>query len=201
MPATMIMPLHRPNGGSVRHPRFRRFLLKQGATADIFIAAALGDSDLVAQLVSKDPTCVAMRIGRLGDFPPIGCQGHGGTILQWTLAFNSYPHQIALAKGHDGVFDFLYEYSDPQTRLLVCCVLARREEAEGIARQYPYLVANLPSLDLELWRAIAGKRTPTMKRSALCSISASRLTILNRATGTHRCTMLLGRATPRWSIF
>jgi ankyrin repeat protein len=131
-------------------PEVSRYLLARGATPDIFLAAALGDGDLAARLVARNPACVAQRIGRLPDFPPIGHHGRGGTILQWTLAFNSYPHQIALLKGHDRLFDFLYENSDPQTRLLVCCVLARRQNAEAIARQHPDIVANLPSLDLEL---------------------------------------------------
>jgi ankyrin repeat protein len=131
-------------------PEVSRFLLDRGAAPDIFLAAALGDIDLAAKLISQNPACVAHRIGRLPDFPPVGHNGRGGTILQWTLAFNSYPHQIALLKGHADLFDFLFENSDPQTRLLVCCVLARRQDAEAIHRQYPNLVANLPSLDLEL---------------------------------------------------
>jgi ankyrin repeat protein len=131
-------------------PAVSRYLIDLGATPDIFLAAALGDSDLAAKLISQNPACPAHRIGRLPDFPPIGHQGRGGTILQWTLAFNSYPHQIALLKGHDRLFDFLYENSDPQTRLLVCCVLARRQDAEAIARRHPAIIPNLPSPDLEL---------------------------------------------------
>jgi ankyrin repeat protein len=131
-------------------PEVSRFLLDQGANPDIFLAAALGDVDLAARLISQNPACVAYRIGRLPDSPPIGHKGRGGTILQWTLAFNSYPHQIALLKGHERLFNFLYDHSDPQTRLLVCCVLARRHDAEAILRQYPSMVANLPTLDLEL---------------------------------------------------
>lgn len=131
-------------------PEVSWFLLDRGAAPDIFLAAALGDLDLAASLVSKNPACVAYRIGRLPDFPPIGYEGRGGTILQWTLAFNSYPHQIALLKGHPRLFDFLYEHSDPQTRFLVSCVLARRADAEAILHQHPDMVANLPSVDLEL---------------------------------------------------
>jgi ankyrin repeat protein len=131
-------------------PQVVRFLLDRGATPDIFLAVALGDRELVSRLISEDPACVACRIGRLPDFPPIGHKGRGGAILQWTLAFNSYPHQVALLKGHPDIFDLLYEKSDPQTRLLVCCVLARRQEAEAIARRHPDIVPNLPSLDLEL---------------------------------------------------
>lgn len=131
-------------------PEVSRFLLGKGATPDIFLAAALGDLDLAARLVSQNPDCVAQRTGRLPDFPPIGYNNRGGTILQWTLAFNSYPHQVALLKGHDPLFEFLYEKSDAQTRLLVCCVLARRGEAEAIQRTHPSIVANLQSADLEL---------------------------------------------------
>jgi ankyrin repeat protein len=131
-------------------PEVSRFLLNRGAAPDIFLATALGDRDLAARLISEHPACIAHRIGRLPDFPPIGHNGRGGTILQWTLAFNSYPHQIALLRGHGSLFDLLYEKSDPQTRLLVCCVLARREEAQDIARRNPGIVANLPDADLEL---------------------------------------------------
>jgi len=131
-------------------PEVTRFLLDRGATPDIFLAAALGDRDLASRLIAENPGCVAHRIGRLPDSPPIGYQKRGGTILQWTLAFNSYAHQVALRKGHAELFDFLYEHSDPQTRLLVCCVLARRDQAEAIAAEHPNLVASLPTADLEL---------------------------------------------------
>lgn len=131
-------------------PELSRYLLGQGAVPDIFLAAALGDMDLTARLISDNPACVAHRIGRLPAFPPIGHKGRGGTILQWTLAFNSYPHQIALSKNHMSLFDLLYEKSDPQTRLLVCCVLARREDAMALARQHPDIISRLPAADLEL---------------------------------------------------
>ena len=131
-------------------PEVSRFLIELGATPDIFLAAALGDRSLVSQLISANPACVSYRIGRPNEFPPIGYRGRGGTILQWTLAFNSYPHQIALLKEHPGLFDLLYENSDSATRLLVCCVLARRSEAEEIVRTHPGIVAGLPASDLEL---------------------------------------------------
>jgi hypothetical protein len=133
-----------------RAPEVVRFLLERGATPDIFLAAALGDRALAEKLIDDDRKCLAYRIGRLPEFPPIGHQGRGGTIYQWTLAFNSYAHQIALLKGHDELFEFLYEQSGTPTRLLVSCVLARRNEAEAIAAGNPGLVASLPAADHEL---------------------------------------------------
>jgi ankyrin repeat protein len=130
-------------------PDVARFLLERGAKADIFLAAALGDVALAERLVTEDRGCLAHRIGKPPEFPPLGYQGRGGTIYQWTLRFNSYPHQIALLKGHQPMFDFLYGASDTATRLLVRCLLARRAEAEAIAKGNRGIVPALPDMDRE----------------------------------------------------
>lgn len=131
-------------------PDVARFLLERGAKADIFLAAALGDWELAERLVQHDRSCLGHRIGKAREFPPIGYKGRGGTIYQWTLGFNTYPHQIALKKGHAEMFDYLYAESDVTTRLLVNCVLARRSEAEQIANEHPEIVRGLPDVDREL---------------------------------------------------
>ncbi len=130
-------------------PDVSKFLLERGARPDVFLAAALGDMALAKKLVGEDRSCLAQRIGKL-PFGPLGHAGRGGTIYQWTLAFNSYPHQIALLKGHQAIFDFLYAESDRVTQFLVNCVLARRAEAEAIAREHPAIVAELADVDREL---------------------------------------------------
>jgi hypothetical protein len=48
------------------------------------------------------------------------------------------------------MFDLLYSKSNVQTRLLVCCVLGRREPAEEIVQHNPGIVAGLRDADLEL---------------------------------------------------
>jgi hypothetical protein len=53
-------------------PEVARFLLERGAQADIFLAAALGDLALAGKLVKEDRDCLAHRIGKLPEFPPIG---------------------------------------------------------------------------------------------------------------------------------
>jgi ankyrin repeat protein len=131
-------------------PDVARFLLERGAKPDIFLAAALGDMALAEKLVSADRGCPAHRIGKAPQFPPLGHEGRGGTIYQWTLRFNSYPHQIALLRGHQAMFDYLYAESDRATQLLVNCTLARREEALALANAHPEIVPQLPDVDLEL---------------------------------------------------
>jgi hypothetical protein len=131
-------------------PEVARYLIERGAKTDIFLAAALGDLAMAEKLVREDRRCLAQRIGKAPEFPPLGHERRGGTIYQWTLRFNSYPHQIALIKGHQAMFDFLYAESDRATRLLVNCVLARRAEAEAIAHEHPEIVPALPDVDREL---------------------------------------------------
>ncbi len=131
-------------------PDVAKFLLERGAQPDIFLAAALGDLSLAKRLVAEDRGCLAHRIGKAPEFPPIGYQGRGGTIYQWTLAFNSYPHQIALLKGHPSMFDFLYAESDRTTQFLVNCLLARRAEALALASENPAIVSELQDIDLQL---------------------------------------------------
>jgi ankyrin repeat protein len=127
-----------------------RFLLDRGAAPDIFLASALGDRELVSRLIDANPRCVGYRIGRAPEFPPLGYNRRGGTIYQWTLAFNSYAHQVALLNGHSDVFDLLWARSDDATRLLVSCVLGRRADAEAIVARHPKIIASLPAEDLEL---------------------------------------------------
>ncbi len=126
-------------------PEVSRFLLERGASPDLFLAAALGDGELAGRLIDGDPSCVARWIGR-----PSERKSPGGTIYQWTLGFNSFAHQVALRKGHQALFDLLLRRSDPQTLLLVNCLLARRAEAFAIAREHPHLVPELPDPEREL---------------------------------------------------
>jgi ankyrin repeat protein len=130
-------------------PDVAAFLLEHGATPDIFLAASLGNRSLAERLIATDRSTPSHRIGK-APFHPIGYQGRGGTILQWTLGFNRYAHQIALQKGHQELFDFLIAESDVTTRFLVACVMADRPAAEAIIASSPGLVAKLPDADLEL---------------------------------------------------
>lgn len=130
-------------------PEVARFLLDQGATPDIFLAGALGDRAMAERLVSADPDCVSLRISK-APFHPIGYKGRGGTILQWSLGFNSYAHQVAAKKGHQDLFRWLFDRSPLRTQFLVACVMAMREEAEGLASENPGLVVGLGDEDLQL---------------------------------------------------
>lgn len=130
-------------------PKVAEFLIERGANPDLFLAAALGNRPLAEQLVRADRSCLAHRIGK-APWHPIGFQGRGGTILQWTLQFNSYAHQIAAVRGHDELFDYLFAESDLATRFLVACLMANRPVAESLVTAHTGLTATMPAVDLEL---------------------------------------------------
>ena len=104
-------------------PEVTHFLLKQGAQADIFMAAGLGDLELARKQIEANPQCTTFRIGNnRGPFPGIGFQHRGGTIYQWTLGFNQSPQEIARDRGHRDVFQYLMNQTPPRQRLLVDCM-------------------------------------------------------------------------------
>jgi hypothetical protein len=130
-------------------PGVSQFLIEQGATLDLFVAAALGSRALAGRVLAADPDAPAHRIGK-APFHPVGHHGRGGTILQWTLGFNCYAHQVAARKGHHELFEFLLSQSDVPTQLLVACVMADRAAAAAIAGANPGLVSTLADADKEL---------------------------------------------------
>jgi ankyrin repeat protein len=132
-------------------PDVVRFLLQQGAEADIFLAAGLGDLDLAKKLLQEVPDCTTYRIGNnQGPFPGIGFGGRGGTIYQWTLGFNLSPHEVALKRNHRDVYDFLLAHSPDRAKFLVACTSANRPLAESIAAAHPNIIADLDEEDLAL---------------------------------------------------
>ena len=129
-------------------PEIVKFLLKQGAMADIFMAAGLGDPDLAKKLVAQDSAVTAHRIGNnKGPFPGCGFQGRGGSIYQWSLGFNLSPHEVALKRGHTEVYEFLIENTMPRAKFLVACTSANRPLAEAIAADHPDIVNTLDEED------------------------------------------------------
>lgn len=131
------------------HPDVARLLIAEGSTPNIFLAAALGDHALSEQLIAEDPSCLALRVGR-NPYPSIGENDLGGTILQWSLGFNSFAHQYAAANGHDELFQLLYDRSDTKTQFLVACVMAMRPQAESILKSRSDIVQKLDDEDLQL---------------------------------------------------
>lgn len=130
-------------------PEVARRLLERGAEPDVFTLAALGEETRLMNLIEHSPEALSFRIGKL-PYPPIGHEGLGGTILQWSLGFNSYAHQFAAASGKWPLFEKMYAASDVVTQFLVACVMVQREDAERLKAAHPNIVESLLAEDLEL---------------------------------------------------
>lgn len=132
-------------------PEVARTLLEAGAELDIFVAVGLGDMMLVHQAVADKPECTGFRIGGMsGDYPGIGYEGKGGTILQWTLAFNASPQEIALQLNHRDIYNYLMDHTSAKSKLLIACMVGDKNLARSILSTDPDLIGQFDNDDSSL---------------------------------------------------
>lgn len=122
------------------HPEISRLLVERGGPADIFVAAALGDAELVDRCLAENPDAIGARVG-IGDWTRFT---GGGDKYTWVLGDNRTPHKLAYVNGHAELYRSLLERSPAAEQLLIACDCADRERAEAIAAENPNIVANLP---------------------------------------------------------
>ncbi len=94
-----------------------RYLVQRGCQADLLLAAALGDADVVHKLLDADPGCIHLRVS--DEYFPRSDHRSGGTIYQWTLGWHISPHEVARQFGHDHVFRLLMARSPAEVKLQV----------------------------------------------------------------------------------
>jgi ankyrin repeat protein len=123
-------------------PDVARRLLERGATADIFMAARLGDLALASRLLDADPACVAARINEPG-YPPVP----PFNIYCWSLGFGRSPHDVAARYGQLAVRDLLASRSPSRVRLLNAIVGADAAEARAIVAADPALLPSLTAAE------------------------------------------------------
>jgi ankyrin repeat protein len=111
-----------------------RFLVRRGASADLLMAAALGDVELTRRLLDGQPSMIRMRV-TVQWFPMRDARA-GGTIYIWTLGGGKGAHEIAQEFGHEDVLGILLSCSPASLKLAIACEsgderLARDLRAEG----------------------------------------------------------------------
>jgi ankyrin repeat protein len=87
-----------------------RLLIEHGAAFDIFVAARLGDTDLVEKCLRDDKRCAEARVNH----PPFTAPG--GHIYGWTLGFDLTPADVARKFGHADVAELVLSHQSPKTR-------------------------------------------------------------------------------------
>lgn len=102
------------------------FLLEQGATPDLFLAALFDDVDLAERILNDDPSAIDVRVRFGRSHAHVGF----GDKYVWTLNGADTPVEVARVRKNARMYEFLLERSPDPTRLLQA---ARRGDTETMA--------------------------------------------------------------------
>jgi ankyrin repeat protein len=138
-------------------PDLARYLVERGASADIFLCAALGLVDRATKMVEADPSLLGLRTsqGQYAEKPPSSFH-----IYQWTIGPNLTPLQVAAKFRQDETVEALERFASPEQRLLLACHRGDRATATEIVAANPGIVGRLGPNDRraltdEAWAANA----------------------------------------------
>jgi ankyrin repeat protein len=133
------------------------YLVERGASADIFLAAALGLSDRARAMLEANPALLSLRTGQgdYGEKKPSSFH-----IYLWTIGSNFTPLQTAAKFGREETLIVMERFATPVQRLLLACHRGRRDEARAIVAAHPGIVEGLEGADRraltdEAWTANA----------------------------------------------
>ena len=124
-----------------RPPEVTRFLVEQGARADLFTAAVLDDVELARRILAADPDAAGVRVRYGASHPQLG----GGDKYVWALDFADTPAEVARRRGHEAVLAFLLEHSDPIRVLLMHARSGNVDGLQALLDDDPDLLSSLSS--------------------------------------------------------
>jgi ankyrin repeat protein len=134
-----------------------KYLVERGASADIFLAAAIGDTARARALLDANPALLQLRTGQgeYGERPPSSFH-----IYLWTIGSNFTPLQTASQFHQPETLDAMRPYASAEQRLLLACHEGNRDEALAIVDAHPGIIDRLSGADRraltdEAWSANA----------------------------------------------
>ena len=127
------------------YPRDRqdiaRYLVSRGCETDIFMAAALGNLDLVGRHIKADPDCVRFRVSE--KYFPKKDPRSGGSYYIPAFGRDRTPHQVARDFGHEEIVQLLIEHSPQDVKLSQACQLGDEKLFREMLAARPNMVANM----------------------------------------------------------
>jgi ankyrin repeat protein len=116
------------------------YLVERGASADVFLAAALGLAARLRGMLESDPSLLERRTGRgeYGERPPSSFH-----IYTWTIGQNLSPLQVAAQFEQEESLEVLRAVASPRDRFLDACARGRAAEARELLRESPGLLDRL----------------------------------------------------------
>jgi len=122
-----------------------RYLVAQGCSTDILMAAALGDLPLVRKHIDGDPSCLRTSVSE--EYFPMKDPRAGGSIYIWTLGMHKTAHTIAREFGHEDIFHLLMENSPAELKLALACELGDESTFKSLLARRPNLAQELSESD------------------------------------------------------
>jgi ankyrin repeat protein len=121
-----------------------RHLVDRGASTDIFLAAALGLSDRVGQMLRANPALLDLRTGQgdYGEQPPSSYH-----IYFWTIGDSRSPLDVAAQFAQPETLESMLAFASPLHRLLLAARRGDAERARDVVRQHPGIVASMSAQD------------------------------------------------------
>lgn len=121
-----------------------QYLVERGASADVFLAAALGRATDLRRMIEADPSLLGRRThqGEYGERPPSSFH-----IYTWTIGQNLSPFQVAAQFEQDEALDVLRGFATPKEQFLAACARADEREVTRLARENPGLVESMTPQD------------------------------------------------------
>jgi ankyrin repeat protein len=134
-----------------------KYLVDRGASADIFLVAALGLTERARTMLESHPSLLQLRTsqGEYGEKPPSSFH-----IYQWTIGPNLSPLQVAAKFRQDETLAVMERFASPEERLLLACHQGDADAARAIVATHPGIVERLGPVDRraltdEAWAANA----------------------------------------------
>ena len=127
-----------------------RYLIAQGAKADLLAAAAVGDLALVERLLNEDPENIRMSVTERS-FPKLNPQS-GGVIYMFGFGPTTTAHMLARRYGHTEVLELLMQRSAPSQRLSQAAEFGEEALIQELLVRHPDVITKLNPL--AAWRLI-----------------------------------------------
>jgi ankyrin repeat protein len=127
-------------GPDSARPELAKYLVERGASADIFLAAALGLTARAREMLERNPSLLALRTaqGEYAEKPPSSYH-----IYMWTIGPSFSPLQTAAKFRQRATLDAMMQYASAEERLLLACHEGRADEARTIIRGHPGIIERL----------------------------------------------------------
>ena len=121
-----------------------QYLVERGATADIFLAAALGLSDAVQTMLAANRSLLDLRTGQgdYGEKPPSSYQ-----IYTWTIGDSRSPLDVAAQFDQQATLDVMLQFASPLQRLQLACRHGDETGARAVVRAHPDIIKSMSPAD------------------------------------------------------